>query len=126
MGACGEAGAPGNEWRAAADFPLPEAVATSYFLTLGGGLSTEGDPEELAAEPGGRGPGTAGQRQQSQWLADPNRPPWLDGSEKENGFSSAFDQSRYESQTDKVLTFSTGVLAQSSSACAHQLQSETC
>src|SRR5439155_3772386 len=44
MGAAGEPGSPGNEWRTAADWPLP-ARPTSYFLREGGRLSPEAPRE---------------------------------------------------------------------------------
>lgn len=39
MGAC-EDGAPGNEWRTADDFPLPNAVETAYILHAGETVNT--------------------------------------------------------------------------------------
>src|SRR5207248_10510111 len=39
MGAVGDERAPGNEWRAAADWPVP-ATATSYYLSGAGSLTT--------------------------------------------------------------------------------------
>ena len=55
MGACGEEGAPGNEWRSADDWPVP-AEPTPYYCHPGGSLSTalpraDGPPFRYAYDP---------------------------------------------------------------------------
>ena len=49
MGACGEEGAPGNEWRTAADWPVP-ATATPLYLHQGGRASFAA-PDAAEASP---------------------------------------------------------------------------
>src|SRR5262249_2898732 len=58
MGAVGEPGAPGNEWRTAADWPVP-ARTVAYHLQDGGKLSTR-PPEQAEGS--------------TTFLADPTRP----------------------------------------------------
>jgi predicted acyl esterase len=74
MGAVGEKGAPGNEWREAADWPVP-ARTTPYYLHFGRKLSTAAptvtnsgttftaDPEHPATVPGRAFPGAADARE---------------------------------------------------------------
>jgi putative CocE/NonD family hydrolase len=55
MGAVGEPGAPGNEWREAADWPVA-AQQRAYYLKAGGGLSvvkpeTDAPPTEFLSDP---------------------------------------------------------------------------
>lgn len=89
MGAVGEPGAPGNEWREAADWPL-KARATDYYFQAGGGLS-EAAPRGAEGETGFR--------------ADPLHPAEIPG----RGFPGAKDAREFEKQAE-VRTFTTDVL----------------
>lgn len=89
MGATGEPGAPGNEWRTAADWPVP-ARDTAYYLESGGGLSRSA-------------PGDGGG--QTTFKADPLNP--ATGVSRSAG--GARDGSKFEQQPD-VRTFTTEVL----------------
>jgi predicted acyl esterase len=91
MGAIGEEGAPGNEWRTAPDWPL-KTSATSYYLHAGGTLSTA-MPQQ--AEGG------------TSFLADPVHPNTIPA----RGFPGAADARDFEKQ-DQVRTFSTEPLEQ--------------
>jgi predicted acyl esterase len=96
MGACGEGpDAPGNEWRAAPDWPLPSAVDTSFWLSPDGVLGT------TTASVGDQGP------RQSHWTSDPNDPLVLG---QGVGFLEAADQREYESRSEAVLSFTSAVL----------------
>jgi predicted acyl esterase len=91
MGAVGEKGAPGNEWRSARDWPLP-ARTTAYYLQDGGKL---GATVPTAAESG------------TTFAADPNRPATVPG----RAFPCATDARPFEKHPD-VRTFTTDVLAE--------------
>jgi putative CocE/NonD family hydrolase len=88
MGAVGEEGAPGNEWRTAKDWPVP-ARDTPYYLRAGGTLS---------AEPGPAAPPTT-------FLADPLHPATIPG----RSFPGAADARPFERQAE-VRTFTSDVL----------------
>ncbi len=94
MGAIGEAGAPGNLWREADDFP-PTARTTSYFLQHGGGLGLD-EPDM-----------TDGTGAATSYTSDPRHPRSIPG----RGFPGARDASGFEKQDD-VLTFTSGKLKQ--------------
>ncbi len=91
MGAVGEAGAPGNEWREAADFP-PAAEMTPLFLHEGGGLK----PEPMA---------TAGSS--TSYVSDPRHPMQIPA----GGFPGAKDARAFEEQAE-VRTFTTDPLTE--------------
>jgi predicted acyl esterase len=86
MGAIGEAGAPGNEWKTAADWPLA-TKATSFYLHDGGGLSSAA-PQETDAATG--------------FVADPLHPNEIPA----RGFPGAADARNFEKQSE-VRTFTT-------------------
>jgi putative CocE/NonD family hydrolase len=86
MGAIGEEGAPGNEWKTAGDWPLARN-ATSYYLHADGGLSNA-SPDETDAFTG--------------FLADPLHPNEIPG----RGFPGAADARNFEKQSE-VRTFTT-------------------
>jgi predicted acyl esterase len=89
MGAVGEAGAPGNVWRVADDFP-PKAEATPLFLQAGGNLS-------------GTAPtATSGADASTSYVSDPFHPMEIPG----RGFPGATDARPFEQQTE-VRTFTT-------------------
>ena len=90
MGAVDEKGAPGNEWRTAADWPLP-ARATSYFLRDGGKLAIQAPTEAESA---------------TTFLADPSRPNAIPGP----GFPGARDARPFEKQAE-ARTFTSEILA---------------
>ncbi len=89
MGAVGEEGAPGNEWRIAADWPV-RAVDTNYYLHDGGALSKQA-PESAGSA--------------TSFLADPLHPNTIPG----RGFPGAADARDFEKQSE-VRTFTTDVL----------------
>jgi predicted acyl esterase len=89
MGAIGEPGAPGNEWRTAADWPVP-ARETSYYLHEGGKLSKEAPTEERSA---------------TEFQADPLHPNEIPG----RAFPGAKDARPFEKQSE-VRTFTTDAL----------------
>lgn len=89
IGAVGEAGAPGNVWRTAADWPVP-AKDTPYYLRHGG---------RLTAEPGGDG------EKPTEFLADSLHPASIPG----RGFPGAADARAFEKQAE-VRTFTTDAL----------------
>jgi predicted acyl esterase len=89
MGAVGEEGAPGNEWRIADDWPV-RALPASYFLHEGGALS-EKRPESADSA--------------TDFLADPLHPNTIPG----RGFPGAADARDFEKQSE-VRTFTTGIL----------------
>jgi len=91
MGAVGEAGAPGNEWREADDFP-PPAIATPWYL--------HGEGRLALAEPASDGGATS-------YTSDPFHPMEIPGT----GFPGATDARAFESQTE-VRTFTSEVLAE--------------
>ena len=86
MGAVGEEGAPGNDWRTATDWPLA-TKSTSYFLHGGGRLFND-QPQE--------GEGF------TEFIADPRNPNSIPG----RGFPGAADSRPFESQAE-VKTFTT-------------------
>lgn len=91
MGALGEADAPGNTWRTAADFP-PAARETAYYLREGGKLSSA-EPTHAASK--------------TTYRSDPARPAPIVG----RGFPGARDARDYETHPD-VHTFTTAVLTE--------------
>src|SRR5262249_34947791 len=91
MGAIGEEGAPGNEWRTASDWPVP-AKETSYYLHAGGKLSTA-KPENGASASGSE--------------PDPANPATIPA----GGFPGAKDARGFEEQKN-VLTFNSDVLTE--------------
>lgn len=91
MGAVGEAGAPGNEWREAADFP-PAAEMTPMFLQEGG---------ELKPEP------TTKAGSSTSYVSDPRHPMQIPA----GGFPGAKDARAFEEQAE-VRTFTTDPLGE--------------
>jgi predicted acyl esterase len=89
MGAVGEEGAPGNEWRTAKDWPIP-AKNTGYYLHEGGKLSTTKPDSEKSA---------------TAYEADPLHPATIPA----GGFPGAKDARGFEEQKN-VLTFTSDVL----------------
>ena len=89
MGAVGEAGAPGNVWRVADDFP-PKADATPMFLQAGGNLS------------GSAPTATSGADASTSYVSDPYHPMEIPG----RGFPGATDARPFEQQAE-VRTFTT-------------------
>ncbi|MEZ5365503.1 MAG: CocE/NonD family hydrolase [Bryobacterales bacterium] len=83
MGACGEPGAPGHQWRESKVWPVP-ARSTPYYLHEKGALGLK--------EPKGAG--------KTEWTSDPNNPPELKGNQPQSGQ----DQRKFESH-DGVRTF---------------------
>ncbi len=92
MGAVGEDGAPGNQWREADDFPPPSRT-TAYYLQGGGRLGTS---EPTVAQ---------GPLASTSYSSDPNAPRSIPG----RGFPGARDARAFEKQDD-VLTFTSQVL----------------
>jgi predicted acyl esterase/pimeloyl-ACP methyl ester carboxylesterase len=91
MGALGEKGAPGNEWRTATDWPLP-VRATPYYLREGGGLSAKAPDEAESA---------------TTFLADPIKPNTIPA----GGFPGAKDARDFEKQAE-VRTFTSAALTE--------------
>lgn len=91
MGAVGEAGAPGNEWREAGDWP-PAARETSFYLQQDGSLGLEVPGSE---------------RGSTSYASDPLRPMSLPGT----GFPGAKDARVFEEQSE-VRTWTTEPLTQ--------------
>lgn len=89
MGAVGEPGAPGNEWRTANDWPVA-SEPTAYFLQADGKLSRE----KPATSAGG-----------TTFRADPLHPAEIPG----RGFPGAADARKFEVQGE-VRTFTSEVL----------------
>ncbi|MGE5193515.1 MAG: CocE/NonD family hydrolase [Deltaproteobacteria bacterium] len=89
MGAIGEEGAPGNEWKTAADWPLA-TKATSFYLHDGGSLSNAAPQETDAA---------------TSFVADPLHPNEIPA----RGFPGAADARSFEKQSE-VRTFTTDPL----------------
>ena len=89
MGATGEAGAPGNVWRTAQDWP-PAATATSYFLQEDGRLG-------LAAP--------AAKSASTSYASDPRQPMSIPGT----SFPGARDARPFERQSE-VRAWTTGPL----------------
>jgi predicted acyl esterase len=91
MGATGEAGAPGNVWREAKDFP-PQGTATDWFLQSDGSLAP--------AKP-------TVQRASTSYASDPIHPMVINAT----GFPGARDARDFEEQAE-VRTWTTEPLAQ--------------
>lgn len=89
MGAVGETDAPGNLWRTAADWPIPNS-STPYYLH--GDQSLQTSPSESADAT-------------VSWLADPQRPVSIPSI----AFPGAKDARDYESHSE-VRTFTTEIL----------------
>lgn len=87
MGAVGEADAPGNEWRTAADWPLKETLSTPYYLQVDRQLT--GTPSKASTG-------------ELVYKADPQQPASIPG----RAFPGARDARDFESQPN-VLTFTT-------------------
>lgn len=92
MGACGEPGAPGHEWREAANWPVP-SKETPYYLLDDGRLTSD-----AAAK---------ARRRATEWMSDPNSPPVLGGAQPRSGS----DQRPFE-QHAGVKTFTTQPLSE--------------
>lgn len=90
MGATGEPGSPGNEWRSADDWPIP-AEPTPFYLHDGGHLRGNVEPDADESF--------------STILADPLHPAEIPG----RGFPGARDARAFEEQPN-VLTFTTDTL----------------
>lgn len=91
MGACGEPGAPGHEWRNAQSWP-PPSNQTAYRLL---------DKRRLSA--GSEKPSA----ESTTWVADPHNPPKLEGRQPQSGL----DQRNLENHSG-VLTFTTDALTE--------------
>jgi putative CocE/NonD family hydrolase len=91
MGAVGEQGAPGNEYRTASDWPV-KATDTPFYLHNGGTLSTKAPAEEKSS---------------TSFLADPKKPAAIPA----RGFPGAKDARDFEKQ-ENVKTFTTDVLTE--------------
>jgi predicted acyl esterase len=89
MGAVGEPGARGNEWRTAKDWPVP-ARETPFYLRSGGRLTSEPGPAESP----------------TTYLADPRQPAKLPG----RAFPGAADARPFEREAE-VRTFTSEPLA---------------
>lgn len=91
MGAVGEPGAPGNEWRTASDWPVT-AEDHSLYLRAGGKLSDEAPDESTS---------------RTTFLADPVHPNTIPA----GAFPGAKDARAFEDQAE-VRTFTSEVLAE--------------
>jgi len=91
MGAVGEPGAPGNEWRTAPDWPIP-AKEVPYYLQAGGHLETT-RPHAT--------------RSSTTYLSDPLHPMEIPGT----SFPGARDARKFEQQAE-VRTFTTAPLTE--------------
>jgi hypothetical protein len=91
MGACGEAGAPGNVWREAKDFP-PASTAADWFLQPNGQLATK-KPSAPSAS--------------TSYASDPTRPMILNTV----GFPGARDARAFEEQAE-IRTWTSDVLTE--------------
>jgi len=91
MGAVGEPGAPGNEWRTARDWPIP-ARETAYYLKAEAGLDTRGPREAESL---------------TSYLSDPLHPMQIPGT----AFPGARDARMFEAQKE-VRTFTTPPLTE--------------
>lgn len=91
MGAVGETGAPGNEWRTAPDWPIP-ARPTPYYMHADKSLATAAPLSEDATV---------------TWLADPLHPAPI----STIAFPGAKDAREFESHAE-VRTFTTPVLTE--------------
>jgi hypothetical protein len=95
MGAVNEAGAPGNEWRNAADWP-PAAQPTPFYFHQSGDLNTEKSATTQAF---------------ASYQYDPKNPVPTKGGRNLTIDAGPYDQRSTESRPD-VLIFTTPVLAQ--------------
>ena len=91
MGACGEAGAPGNIWREASDFP-PASTAADWFLQPDGKLAPKKPTASSAS---------------TSYASDPTRPMILNTV----GFPGARDARAFEEQAE-VRTWTSDVLSE--------------
>jgi predicted acyl esterase len=91
MGAVGEKGAPGNQWRTAPDWPVP-APDTPYYLAGGASLTTQAPAEETS---------------ETTFLADPRNPNAIPG----RAFPGARDACDFEKQA-QVRTFTSEALTE--------------
>ncbi len=89
MGACGEPGAPGHEWRETQSWP-PSSKQTAYRLLDKSRLSAGSEKAE---------------GESTSWVADPYNPPKLEGAQPQSGL----DQRNVEVHSG-VLTFTTDPL----------------
>lgn len=96
MGAVGEPGAPGNEWRSTDDWPLA-STETPYYLHSEARLSTVAPIADEASD----------EKAATSWTADPYHPAEIPG----RGFPGARDARPFEKQAE-VLTFTTEPLAE--------------
>jgi predicted acyl esterase len=96
MGACGEDGAPGNEWRTADDWPPFPTVETPYYLGADGALSTDAGTVEAG---------------QLEYAFDPNDPCPTHGGQNLLLPAGSFDQRKVSGRKD-VLRFQTEPLEQ--------------
>jgi hypothetical protein len=87
MGACGEPGAPGHQWREADDWPVPSREAP-YYLLDGGRLSADSSDKT--------------RQNTTEWTSDPSDPPELEGRQPQSGL----DQRGFEKHAG-VKTFTT-------------------
>ena len=93
QGAYDEADSPGNEWRTASDWPLL-AAPTKYFLSRDGELQLNCPPSPSS----------------TPIVADPERK--ADNGTGSTSFPGARDARFFESQTDRVKTFTTAPLTE--------------
>ncbi|MBI5528672.1 MAG: CocE/NonD family hydrolase [Deltaproteobacteria bacterium] len=94
MGACGETGAPGNEWREAEEWPIP-AAPTRYYLHEGGKLLTECPAADAWTD---------------SWTYDPADPSVTVGGANLTLPAGPFDQSGAVESRSDVAVYSTEVL----------------
>lgn len=95
MGAVGEAGAPGNQWRTASDWPVA-AKSVAYYLQSGGKLNQIAPTNKAAI---------GNSESETSFLADPNHPAEIPG----RAFPGAADARKFESQAE-VRTFTSDLL----------------
>lgn len=91
MGAVGEPDAPGNVWRAAADFP-PDSTETPLYLKAGGKLEHSAPQQAMSS---------------TSFVSDPRNPMQIPG----RAFPGARDAREFEQQSE-VRTFTTEPLAE--------------
>lgn len=91
MGAVGEKGCPGNEWRTAKDWPVVSR-STSYYLSSGGKLATQAPADDTSA---------------TTFQADPLHPNAI----PDRAFPGARDARAFEKQAE-VRTFTSDVLTE--------------
>jgi predicted acyl esterase len=95
MGACGESGAPGNEWRSADEWPIP-AAPVRFYLHEGGRLSTECPAADAWTD---------------SWTYDPPDPSITVGGANLTLSAGPYDQSGAVETRNDVAIFSTEVLS---------------